>query len=135
MQEDTVVNRFLITAEAAAALSVSAPCDDPRGVSRFGRTVGRWRPVVVVAAFALAVSLGALPAAAGQRTAGIVKWFNDSRGFGAITPNGGGREVFVRVDAIKTHRGLRTLVPGEHVEFSIVNGPKGPIATNVTPAP
>lgn len=106
----------------------------PRGVSRFGRTVVSWRPVGVLAALALAVSLVAPPAAAGQRTAGIVKWFDDTRGFGFITPDGSGQEVFVRVKAIKTHRGLRTIVAGEHVEFSIANGPNWPVATNVTPA-
>ena len=113
---------------------VKAATTMPRGVSRFGRTVVRWCPVGVLAALALAVSLVASPAAAGQRAAGTVKWYNESRGIGFITPAGGGRDVFVRVEAIKTHRGLRTLVPGEQVEFSIANGPKGPVATNVTPA-
>src|SRR6185437_40322 len=95
----------------------------PHDASRFTRAVMRWCPVGVLAALALAVSLVALPAAAGQRAAGTVKWYDASRGIGFITPAGGGPDVFVRVEAIKTERGLRTLVPGEKVEFSIASGP------------
>jgi len=64
-------------------------------------------------------------------TTGRVKWFNDQNGFGFITPDGGERDCFVHHSAIQM-QGFRTLAEGDHVEFEIVQGDKGPSAQNVT---
>jgi CspA family cold shock protein len=61
---------------------------------------------------------------------GTVKWFNESKGFGFITPSDGGKDVFVHFSAIQGG-GFRTLKEGQVVEFEIENGPKGPQATQV----
>ena len=63
-------------------------------------------------------------------TTGTVKWFNESKGFGFITPSDGGKDVFVHFSAI-TGEGFRTLAEGQQVTFNVENGPKGPQATNV----
>ena len=64
-----------------------------------------------------------------MRTTGTVKWFNDSKGFGFISQEGG-EDVFVHHTAI-TMDGFRTLKEGERVEFDVVQGPKGLQAANV----
>jgi len=64
------------------------------------------------------------------RTTGTVKWFNDAKGFGFITPEGGQKDCFVHHSAIQG-QGFRTLAEGERVEFDIVQGAKGPAAENV----
>src|SRR5437867_2686983 len=66
-----------------------------------------------------------------MRTTGTVKWFNDAKGFGFITPEGGQKDCFVHHSAIQGG-GFRTLAEGERVEFDIVQGAKGPAAENVT---
>ena len=55
---------------------------------------------------------------------GTVKWFNDTKGFGFITQDGGGEDVFCHHTAIKAD-GFRTLAEGQKVEFDVVKGPKG----------
>ena len=65
-----------------------------------------------------------------MRTTGVVKWFNDAKGFGFITPEGGDRDCFVHHSAIQQD-GFRTLAEGERVEFDMVEGDKGPAAENV----
>ena len=65
------------------------------------------------------------------RSKGSVKWFNDAKGFGFITPDDGSKDLFVHFSAISS-QGFRTLAEGQRVEFDVENGPKGPSATNVT---
>ena len=64
---------------------------------------------------------------------GTVKWFNDAKGYGFITPDGGGKDIFVHHTSIEM-QGFRTLVEGERVEFVVTNGPKGPQAEKVAKA-
>jgi CspA family cold shock protein len=64
---------------------------------------------------------------------GKVKWFNESKGYGFIEPDGGGRDVFVHYSAIQGE-GYRTLSEGQLVEFEITQGDKGPQASNVMKA-
>lgn len=64
---------------------------------------------------------------------GIVKWFNDSKGFGFITPDGGGEDLFAHFSAIQSN-GFRTLAEGQRVSFEVTTGPKGKQASNIQPA-
>jgi CspA family cold shock protein len=62
-------------------------------------------------------------------TQGTVKWFNEAKGFGFITQEGG-EDVFVHFSAIEGE-GFKTLADGDRVEFEVTKGPKGPAAANV----
>ena len=64
-------------------------------------------------------------------TTGNVKWFNESKGFGFISPEDGGKDVFVHFSAIQAE-GFKVLTEGQSVTFNVEDGPKGPQATNVT---
>jgi CspA family cold shock protein len=63
-----------------------------------------------------------------ERQTGVVKWFNDAKGFGFIQSESG--DVFVHHTAIKAE-GFRSLAEGQRVEFDLVQGQKGPAAENV----
>ena len=63
---------------------------------------------------------------------GTVKWFNDSKGFGFISPESNGKDLFVHMSEIKMD-GFKTLRDGQVVEFTEGMGDKGPCATNVVP--
>ena len=63
---------------------------------------------------------------------GVVKWFNEAKGFGFISPDDGSRDVFVHFSAIQS-TGFRKLEEGQKVQFEVVDGAKGPNAQNVIP--
>ncbi|MEV0127352.1 cold-shock protein [Dactylosporangium sp. NPDC050688] len=65
-------------------------------------------------------------------TVGTVKWFNAEKGFGFITPDGGGPDLFAHYSAIAT-AGYRSLEENQRVEFEITQGAKGPQASNIRP--
>jgi CspA family cold shock protein len=65
-----------------------------------------------------------------SRITGTVKWFNDQKGFGFITPENGQKDCFVHFSAIQA-QGFRSLAEGDRVEFEVVQGQKGPAAENV----
>jgi CspA family cold shock protein len=66
-----------------------------------------------------------------NKTTGLVKWFNETKGFGFITPDNGSADVFVHFRAITTD-GFKTLAEGQRVAFNVEQGGKGPQAANVT---
>jgi cold shock protein len=64
---------------------------------------------------------------------GTVKWFNDSKGYGFITPDGGGDDLFAHFSAINM-QGFKTLKEGQKVSFEVTTGPKGKQASNIQAA-
>jgi CspA family cold shock protein len=65
---------------------------------------------------------------------GTVKWFNESKGFGFISPSDGSADVFVHFSAIASSGGYRTLAEGQAVKYEVETGPKGLQASNVATA-
>ena len=63
---------------------------------------------------------------------GTVKWFNDAKGFGFITPEGGGADLFAHFSAIQSS-GFKTLQENQKVDFDVVSGAKGLQAANIKP--
>lgn len=66
-------------------------------------------------------------------TTGTVKWFNDSKGFGFITPEDGSADLFAHFSAIQGG-GFKSLAEGQKVSFDVAKGPKGLQANNIRPA-
>ncbi|ESS73037.1 cold-shock DNA-binding domain-containing protein [Methyloglobulus morosus KoM1] len=64
---------------------------------------------------------------------GTVKWFNEAKGFGFISPADGSPDVFVHFSAISGQGSFRTLAEGQSVNYDVEIGPKGPQASNVMP--
>ena len=64
------------------------------------------------------------------KATGIVKWFNDAKGFGFITPDGGGEDLFAHFSAIQGS-GFKTLTENQRVQFEVTQGQKGPQASNI----
>lgn len=69
----------------------------------------------------------------GRKSTGVVKWFNDAKGFGFITPDDGGEDLFAHFSSIQMN-GFKTLKEGQKVSFEIIQGPKGKQALNITAA-
>jgi len=67
----------------------------------------------------------------GQRLEGAVKWFEPAKGYGFVTPDGGGKDVFVHVTALR-RSGVEALGPGQRVRVDVVDGRKGPEADRIT---
>lgn len=63
---------------------------------------------------------------------GTVKWFNETKGFGFITPDDGGEDLFAHFSAIQS-AGFKTLKEGEKVSYEVTTGPKGKQASNIKP--
>ena len=63
---------------------------------------------------------------------GTVKWFNDAKGFGFITPDEGGEDLFAHFSSVQT-QGFKTLKEGQKVSFDVVQGPKDKQASNIRP--
>lgn len=66
-----------------------------------------------------------------ERITGVIKWFNNEKGYGFATPDDGSKDVFVHYSAIQAE-GYRSLNEGERIEFSVEMGDKGPKAVEVT---
>ncbi|MEW5862655.1 MAG: cold-shock protein [Pseudomonadota bacterium] len=63
---------------------------------------------------------------------GTVKWFNDAKGYGFITPDGGGKDLFAHFSAIQAS-GFKSLKENQRVSFDVATGPKGEQAVNIKP--
>jgi CspA family cold shock protein len=73
------------------------------------------------------------PSGVHAMTIGKVKWFNDEKGYGFITPEGGGQDIFCHYSSIRME-GFRTLQEGQKVSFELIEGAKGPAAKDVQSA-
>jgi CspA family cold shock protein len=64
---------------------------------------------------------------------GTVKWFDDGKGFGFITPDGGGKDLFAHFSEIRSQAGFKSLSEAQRVEFEVTQGKKGMQASNIRP--
>ncbi len=62
---------------------------------------------------------------------GVVKWFNEGKGFGFITPDDGGKDLFAHFKEIQGSAGFKTLSENQRVQFEVTQGQKGPQASNI----
>jgi CspA family cold shock protein len=62
---------------------------------------------------------------------GIVKWFNESKGYGFIAPDDGSKDLFAHFREIQGADGFKTLAENARVQFNVTQGPKGPQASNI----
>lgn len=67
-----------------------------------------------------------------NQTTGTVKWFNESKGYGFIAPDDGGKDLFAHFREIQGQQGFKTLAENERVQFTVTEGPKGPQASNIS---
>jgi CspA family cold shock protein len=131
----------VLTVRASKAFAVAMAFFIANGVARATRQVpndrsaprrgGQVHEEHVAAGIAFLTPATSLLRRRAMRTSGTVKWFNDAKGFGFITPADGSKDCFVHHSAIDG-KGFKTLAEGEKVEFEIVQGQKGPAAQNVT---
>ncbi|MGH8528708.1 MAG: cold-shock protein [Nevskiales bacterium] len=68
-----------------------------------------------------------------DKQTGTVKWFNDAKGFGFITPSAGGEDLFAHFKEIEGSTGFKSLTEGQRVEYIATRGPKGMQATRIMP--
>jgi len=78
-------------------------------------------------------TINASASGSSAKSTGTVKWFNDAKGFGFITPDDGGEDLFAHFSSIQMN-GFKTLKEGQKVAFEIIQGPKGKQALNITAA-
>jgi cold shock protein len=127
-------------ARSTVDTSCKAVAQDP---DVFGHAADRRGPLQMSVFSSLSFPLGRLHIRTGQRpglqnernlkmTTGIVKWFNDTKGFGFITPDGGGEDLFAHFSEIQG-AGFKTLKENQRVEFEVKTGPKGKQATAIKP--
>ena len=67
-----------------------------------------------------------------NQTTGTVKWFNESKGYGFIAPDDGGKDLFAHFREIQGQQGFKTLTENDRVQFTVTEGPKGPQASNIS---
>jgi CspA family cold shock protein len=100
----------------------------PRGAVRRGRFAVGWAVELFERALVATRVRGEV-----RMSTGTVKWFNDAKGYGFITPDEGGEDLFAHFSAIQMN-GFKTLKEGQKVTFEIVQGPKGKQASNIQDA-
>jgi CspA family cold shock protein len=103
------------------------------GACEFWSTLPFWQVIAEISSFISPAYLICFYIGSKIMATGSVKWFNEAKGFGFISQDDGGKDVFVHFSAIQGS-GFRTLAEGQKVTFEIQEGPKGPQAANVEPA-
>jgi CspA family cold shock protein len=83
--------------------------------------------------FTIAINVILIKIGKNEMSTGTVKWFDASKGFGFITPDDGGKDLFVHHSEIQSGGGYATLSDGQKVEYEVGQGQKGPCANKVVP--